>query len=89
MARLTTILYKLQHQEHQILPTDPKEFVQLIESYDPQLCGFFDILYQSMNPQSKNNATQEKLKKKLLIYAIIWHLYETNKLLMLKLQLEC
>ena len=56
MARLTTILYKLQHQEHQILPTDPKEFVQLIESYDPQLCGFFDILYQSINPQNKNNA---------------------------------
>jgi len=39
----------------------------MIEEKDPELIGFFDILYQSMDPFSKNEKTQEDLKKKIII----------------------
>ncbi|CAG8795127.1 20478_t:CDS:2, partial [Racocetra persica] len=72
-AYLTTILYKHQHHENQQPLTDPTKFVKSIELYDLSLCEFFDALYQSANPQSKNKFTQEKLKKKLSICVIIEH----------------
>ena len=34
---------------------------------DPLLKGFFDMLYQSMNPSSKNSSTEISLKTKVMI----------------------
>ncbi len=46
---------------------DPDEFVQLIETRDPELTGFFDLLFQSTNPKGKNAQTQEQQKKVMLL----------------------
>ena len=63
---LTSILYTLQHKKHQKPITDPEEFVNYIESEDVKLKGFFDVLYQSINPASKNEATKKKIKTKVM-----------------------
>ena len=34
---------------------------------DPELHGFFDLLYQSANPNGKNVRTREQLKKKVML----------------------
>jgi hypothetical protein len=39
----------------------------MIEERDHSLKGFFDMLYQSMNPSSKNSSTEISLKKKVMI----------------------
>src|SRR5436190_1394142 len=46
---------------------DPIKFVELIESRDIKLRGFFDTLFQSMNPAQKNLAMQQMLKQKVMI----------------------
>lgn len=40
--------------------------------HDPELIGFFDLLFQSTNPKGKSTWTQEQLKRKamLLCYCI-------------------
>jgi len=53
------VLYNHEHQKPII-----DEFVQLIETRDPELTGYFDLLFQSTNPEGKNAQTQEQLKKK-------------------------
>ncbi|EXX77794.1 hypothetical protein RirG_020570 [Rhizophagus irregularis DAOM 197198w] len=66
VARMTNILY--QHQKGGNLPIfDPIKFVALIESRDINLRGFFDILFQSMNPTQKNHATKQMLKQKVMM----------------------
>ncbi len=67
VQRLTTVLYNHQHYEHQKPIINPDEFVQLIEMRDPELVGFFDLLFQSTNPKGKNAQTQEQLKKKVML----------------------
>ncbi|PKB98667.1 hypothetical protein RhiirA5_431013 [Rhizophagus irregularis] len=67
VQRLATILYKHQHHEHQKPIIDPNKFVQLIETRDPELIGFFDLLFQSTNPKEKVARTQEQLKKKVML----------------------
>ena len=63
---MTSILY--QYQKEGNLPIfDPIKFVELIESRDIKLRGFFDTLFQSMNPAQKNLVTQQMLKQKVMI----------------------
>jgi hypothetical protein len=60
-------LYNYQHREKNKIINDPDEFIKMIEERDPSLKGFFDMLYQSMNPSSKNSSTEISLKKKVMI----------------------
>ena len=66
IKRLTSVLYVLQHQEKQKLFTNPEEFINIIEVHDPELKGFFDILYQSTNPTAKNKSTRQHLQTKVM-----------------------
>lgn len=57
-----------QHQRKGNLPIlNVSEFVNMIESQEPQLQGFFNTLFQAMNPAGKNNQTQQMLKQKIMI----------------------
>ena len=67
VQRLATVLYNYQHHEHQKPIIDPDKFIQLIETRDSELIGFFDLLFQSTNPKGKNAQTQEQLKKKVML----------------------
>ena len=51
-----------EHSYQCVIINDPDEFVKMIEERDPSLKGFFDMLYQSMNPSSKNYSTEISLK---------------------------
>ena len=63
VARIINVLY-----QYQKLPIfDPVKLVELIESHDVKLCGFFDILCQSMNPAQKNQATKQMLRQKVMM----------------------
>ena len=66
VKRLTSVLYTLQHQEKQKPFTNSEEFIRIIEARDPELQGFFNILYQSANPTAKNKATQQNLRTKVM-----------------------
>jgi len=66
IGRLTSVLYTLQHQEKQKPFTNPEEFVRIIEARDPELRGFFDVLYKSTNPVAKNKSTQQHLRTKIM-----------------------
>lgn len=66
IKRLTSVLYTLQHQEKQKPFTNSEEFIKIIEARDPELRGFFNILYQSANPTAKNKATQQNLRTKVM-----------------------
>jgi len=61
IKRLTSVLYTLQHQEKQKPFTNSEEFIKIIETRDPELRGFFDVLYKSTNPIAKNKSTQQHL----------------------------
>ena len=39
----------------------------MIEEKDSELKGFFDMLYESMEPMSKNSTTRDSLKRKVMI----------------------
>ena len=43
-----------------------EEFIKTIEARDPELRGFFNILYKSANPIAKNKATQKNLQTKVM-----------------------
>ena len=60
------VLY--QYQKKGNLPIfDSNNFVNLIESQDPKLYSFFDILFQSMNPTQKNQVTKQLLRQKVMM----------------------
>lgn len=67
MKSLTTVLYNYQHKENQSPINNPNEFVKMIEERDPSLKDFFNIIFQSMNPSSKNKQTVNYLKQKVMI----------------------
>src|SRR5687768_16153640 len=67
IKRLSSVLYKYQHREKNVIINDPDEFAKMIEERDPSLKGFFDMLYQSMNPSSKNSSTEISLKRKVMV----------------------
>ena len=63
---MTSILY--QYQKEGNLPIfDPIKFVELIESRDIKLRGFFDTVFHSMNLAQKNQATKQMLRQKVMI----------------------
>jgi len=63
---MTKVIY--QYQNNNNMPIfDVQEFVKLIESQDPKLEGFFDVLYEAMNPKNKNQKTQSLLKQKVML----------------------
>lgn len=66
MARMTKVLYQDQH-EGNLPKLNAADFVELIENRDPKIQGFFDILYNAMNPKGKNMKTQECLKQKIML----------------------
>ena len=69
IQQMTTVLYNLQYKEHQPFIANSDEFIRIVEQRDPVLCGFFNVLFQSTNPTSKNSQTQQQLKK--LLYSVI------------------
>ncbi|RHZ84696.1 hypothetical protein Glove_78g72 [Diversispora epigaea] len=64
---LATVLYNHQHREGNKLVLDVNKFTDLIESRDPNLCGFFNLIFQSMNPNAKERQTKESLKRKVML----------------------
>ena len=63
---MTKILYWYQRENNSpIQNTD--EFINLIESRDPKLHGFFGILFESINPNEKNKKTRQQLKQKVML----------------------
>jgi len=61
IGRITNVLYRYFHEKN--LPVwNAMEFEELIEGHDTQIKGFFDMIFQSMNPKSKNSQTQQLLK---------------------------
>jgi len=63
---MTKVLY--QHQKEGNLPVlNARTFIQLIESRDPKLQGFFNSLIEAMNLKTKNQQTQEILQQKIMI----------------------
>lgn len=66
IGRITNILYRYFREKN--LPVwNAAEFKELIESHDAQIKGFFDMIFQSMNPKGKNLQTQQLLKQKVML----------------------
>jgi hypothetical protein len=47
---------------------EPGAFNRMLEETEPELRGFFDQLYKGTNPGSKSNITNEKNKKRLVLF---------------------
>lgn len=47
---------------------EPDEFKAMLENTEPSLRGFFDSLYAGTNPASKGHMTNEKNKKRLVLF---------------------
>ncbi|RHZ82280.1 hypothetical protein Glove_110g21 [Diversispora epigaea] len=67
IQHLATVLYNHQHREGNKPVLDVDEFTDLIESRDSNLCGFFNLIFQSMNPNAKGRQTKESLKRKVML----------------------
>lgn len=67
IKKLTTVLYNYQHKEKKEPINDPYLFEEMLKEKDPDLDGFFNTLYQSMNPTSKNPNTNKNLRLKVMM----------------------
>ncbi|CAG8800037.1 18256_t:CDS:1, partial [Cetraspora pellucida] len=67
VERMTKVLYKDQR-EGNLLQLNAEDFINLIERKDSKLQGFFNILYNAMNPKEKSVKTQNFLKQKIMIF---------------------
>lgn len=47
---------------------DPEEFKRMLEEAEPSLKGFFDQLVAGTNPQTKSYMTNDKNKKRLVLF---------------------
>ena len=65
---MTGVLYTKQRKENQDPIFDPDEFKTMLEDTEPSLKGFFDSLYTGTNPTSKSHMTNEKNKKRLVMF---------------------
>lgn len=65
---MTGVLYTKQRKENQDPIFDPDEFKTMLEDTEPSLKGFFDSLYAGTNPTSKSHMTNEKNKKRLVMF---------------------
>ncbi|PKY59280.1 hypothetical protein RhiirA4_481879 [Rhizophagus irregularis] len=66
IGRITNILYRYFHEKN-LFVWNATEFEELIENHDVQVKGFFNMIFQSMNPQSKNSQTRQLLKQKVML----------------------
>ena len=64
------VLYTRQHinmyNERPLL--DPEDFKNMLEGAEPLLKGFFDELVAGTNPQAKSHMTNNKNKKRLVLF---------------------
>jgi hypothetical protein len=66
IKKMSSILYKNQHQLNQKPIYDSIAFKTMLETADEDLIGFFDELYAGTNPNTKSDKTNESNKKKLV-----------------------
>src|SRR3954454_4065994 len=66
IKKMSSILYKNQHQLNQKPIYDPTAFKLMLETADNGLIGFFDELYAGTNPNTKSEKTNESNRKKLV-----------------------
>ena len=64
---MTNVIYR-DHRKGNLPKLDVIDFVKFIESHNPKLQGFFDILFRAINPKEKNKKTQESLKQKVMVF---------------------
>lgn len=62
------VLYVRQGVNNEIPILEPDEFKVMLENTEPSLKGFFDSLYAGTNPASKSHITNEKNKKRLVLF---------------------
>ncbi len=62
------VLYTRQRVYNESLILDPEEFTKMLEEAEPLLKGFFNQLVVRTNPQTKNNMTNEKNKRRLVLF---------------------
>ena len=53
---MNDVLFKYQKDGNKPI-FEAKQFIELIERDEPKLKGFFDMLYEAMNPDRKNKET--------------------------------
>lgn len=61
IASIAKLLHKYQNEGNSPI-FDSEKFVEMIEAQDPDLKGFFNLLFQAMNPSGKNPQTQKLLQ---------------------------
>ena len=66
IKKMSSILYKNQHQLNQKPIYDPMVFKTMLETADKDLVGFFDELYAGTNPNIKSDSTNKNNMKKLV-----------------------
>ncbi|RIB07071.1 hypothetical protein C2G38_2147748 [Gigaspora rosea] len=62
------VLYTRQRSYSERPILDPEEFKKMLEESEPSLKGFFDQLVAGTNPQTKSYMTNEKNKKRLVLF---------------------
>ena len=67
IKRLTTVIYNYQHKEKKEPINDPDLFEEMLKEKDPSLDGFFNMLFQSMDPANKNSNTKKSLRLKVMM----------------------
>ncbi|CAG8808561.1 2819_t:CDS:1, partial [Dentiscutata erythropus] len=63
---MTKVLYQDQR-EGNLLKLNADDFINLIERKDPEIQGFFNILYNAMNSKDKALKTRKSLKEKIMV----------------------
>jgi hypothetical protein len=61
------VLYNYQHKEKKEPINDPDLFEAMLKEKDPDLDGFFNMLFQSMDPANKNPDTSKNLRLKVMM----------------------
>ena len=62
------VLYTRQRVYNESLILDPEKFTKMLEEAEPLLKGFFNQLVVRTNPQTKNNMTNKKNKRRLVLF---------------------
>lgn len=62
------VLYMKQRVNNEKPILEPDEFNRMLEEAEPALKGFFNQLYAGTNPRDKGNMTNEKNKKRLVLF---------------------
>lgn len=66
IASIAKLLHKYQNEGNSPI-FDSEKFVEMIEAQEPSLKGFFNFLFQAMNPSGKNPQTQKSLQQKVMM----------------------